>query len=158
MRRYPQEMIGARGFTFIELMIGLAILGVLASIATPMYQNYRERIRVNTAASDIAALSAAIKLYRTDERRLPVSLAEIGSGSKLDPWGRPYRYRDLTTEEGRGSSRKDKRLNPLNSDFDLYSVGKDGDTRLSLSPTVSRDDVIRARDGRFIGLARDFDP
>ena len=157
MRKLPQG-VGARGFTFIELMISLAIVGVLASVATPMYQNYRERIRVNTATADIAAMSAAIKAFATDAQRFPVSLAEIRMGGKLDPWGYPYRYLDLTTVKGHGASRKDKRLNPLNSDFDLYSVGKDGDTSTSLNPKVSRDDVIRARDGRFIGLARDFDP
>ena len=150
--------VRARGFTVIELMISLAIVGVLASVATPMYQNYRERVRVNAATTDIAAMSAAIKLYYTDARHLPASLADIGNGGKLDPWGRPYRYLDLTTVKGHGASRKDKRLNPLNSDFDLYSVGKDGDSLTSLMAPPSRDDVIRARDGRFIGLARDFDP
>jgi general secretion pathway protein G len=156
--RKLRRSAGARGFTFIELMISLAIVGVLASVATPMYQNYRERIRVSTAVADIGAISAAIKGYALDARRYPVSLAEIRLGGKLDPWGRPYRYLDLTSEKGFGSSRKDKRLNPLNSDFDLYSVGRDGDSSTSLNPPVSRDDVIRARDGRFIGLARDFDP
>jgi len=157
MRRFLHR-VRARGFTVIELMISLAIVGVLASVATPMYQNYRERIRVSTAVTDIAAMSAAIKLYYTDARVLPASLADVGNGNKLDPWGRPYRYLDLTTAKGAGASRKDKRLNPLNSDFDLYSLGKDGDSRTSLMAPLSRDDVIRARDGRFIGLARDFDP
>ena len=157
MRQFLHR-VRARGFTVIELMISLAIVGVLASVSTPMYQNYRERIRVSTAVTDIAAMSAAIKLYQTDAQQLPVSLAQVGNGGKLDPWGRPYRYLDLTTVKGHGASRKDKRLNPLNSDFDLYSVGKDGGTSTSLNPPVSRDDVIRARDGRFIGLARDFDP
>lgn len=156
MRRFPCE-VRARGFAAIELMISLAIVGVLGSVATPMYQNYRERIRVSTAVTDIAAMSPVIKLYYTDARELPASLSEVGSGNKLDPWGRPYRYLDLTTAKGHGASRKDKRLNPLNSDFDLYSLGKDGDSRTSLMPPVSRDDVIRTRDGRFIGLARDFD-
>jgi len=157
MRRFSYK-VGARGFTVFELMISLAIVGVLASIATPMYQNYRERVRVSTAAADIAAISAKIKLYYTDERVFPASLAEVGQGNKLDPWGRPYRYLDLTKVTGAGESRKDKRLNPLNSDFDLYSVGKDGNSKTSLMAPTSRDDVIRARDGRFIGLARDFDP
>jgi len=157
MRRFLHR-VRARGFTVIELMISLAIVGVLASVATPMYQNYRERIRVSTAVTDIAAMSAAIKLYQTDAQQLPASLTQIGNGSKLDPWGRPYRYLDLTTAKGAGASRKDKRLNPLNSDFDLYSLGKDGGSQTSLMALVSRDDVIRARDGRFIGLARDFDP
>ena len=158
MRKLPLQGVGMHGFTFIELVISLAIVGVLASVATPMYQNYRERVRVNTAITDVAALSASIKLYERDAQQLPPSLAAIRGGDKLDPWGRPYRYLDLTTEKGHGASRKDKRLNPLNSDFDLYSTGKDGDSSTSLNPPVSRDDVIRARNGRFIGLARDFDP
>jgi general secretion pathway protein G len=158
MERFVRKADGARGFTFIELMISLMIVGVLTGVAIPMYQNHRERIRVDTAIADIAAMSAAIKVFATDAQRFPESLNEIRMGGKLDPWGYPYRYLDLTTKKGHGASRKDKRLNPLNSDFDLYSVGKDGDTSTSLNPKVSRDDVIRARDGRFIGLARDFDP
>ena len=77
---------------------------------------------------------------------------------KLDPWNRPYAYTNLASAAGKGSARKDKKLNPLNSDFDLYSLGKDGESKLPLSPKVSEDDVIRARDGRFVGLAKDFDP
>ena len=67
-------------------------------------------------------------------------------------------YVNLMGVNGRGSARKDKKLNPLNSDFDLYSVGRDGDSRLPLAVKVSEDDVIRALDGRFVGLARDFNP
>jgi general secretion pathway protein G len=81
-----------------------------------------------------------------------------GHGQTLDPWGRPYRYLDLTKPQSIGGARKDKRLNPLNTDFDLYSVGKDGETLPPLPPKVSQDDVVRARDGRFIGLGKDFDP
>ena len=59
---------------------------------------------------------------------------------------------------GNGHARKDKVLKPLNSDFDLYSVGPDGQTQASLTSSVSRDDVVRARDGAFIGTAAEFDP
>ena len=45
---------------------------------------------------------------------------------------------------------------PINSDYDLYSVGPDGDSSPQLHNAVSRDDVIRARDGAFVGLAEDF--
>ncbi len=74
----------------------------------------------------------------------------------LDPWGQAYRYFNIMTAKGKGNLRKDKALNPINSDFDLYSMGKDGDSKLPLTPKVSHDDIIRARDGKFIGLASDF--
>jgi general secretion pathway protein G len=146
------------GFTLIESLLAIGIVGVLASIAIPKYADYQEQVRVDQAVMDIAALSAIISQYSVDSRSPPDSLAQVGNAGKLDPWGRPYEYFNLTSSKGNGHARKDKNLNPLNSDFDLYSVGKDGSSRASLVPPVSRDDVIRARDGRFIGLASDFDP
>ncbi len=79
-------------------------------------------------------------------------------GGKADPWGHPYEYFNLITAKGNGQARKDKKLAPLNTDFDLYSVGPDGQTAASLVNKASRDDTVRARDGGFIGLASDFDP
>lgn len=147
-----------RGFTLLEIVIVLAIVAVLAALASAAYGRYRDRVLVTQAVSDIGAMSAAIKLYERDERALPGSLDDIGAGKRLDPWGRPYQYVDLATMKGNGKARKDKKLAPLNSDFDLYSLGKDGDSKPPLVTKVSRDDVVRARDGQFIGLAKDFDP
>lgn len=149
---------GSHGFTLIELLIALAILGVLGTFGLSRYQDYRERARVYAAASDIGAMSAAIQQYAIDNRAPPDSLAQVGLGGKTDPWGRQYEYLNLTSLKGNGKARKDKKLNPLNTDFDLYSVGKDGATSSSLQAKQSRDDVVRARDGRFVGLASDFDP
>jgi general secretion pathway protein G len=154
----PRRAGRTRGMTLIELMISVLIVFVLASIAVSGYQNYRERIRVGQAVTEIGAMAVQIKHYMLDHQGPPASLADIGLGSKLDPWGRPYYYLDLTSTSGKGKSRKDKRLNPLNSDFDLYSAGKNGLTQTQLTAPVSRDDIIRARDGKFIGLASDFDP
>lgn len=53
-------------------------------------------------------------------------------------------------------ARKDRFLVPINSDFDLYSMGPDGRTKATLSAPVSRDDVIRAEDGAYYGLAEKF--
>ena len=50
-------------------------------------------------------------------------------------------------------ARKDRFLHPLNSTYDLYSVGKDGKTVAALTAKASKDDIIRANDGGFIGLA-----
>ena len=52
--------------------------------------------------------------------------------------------------------RMDRFLHPINSDYDLYSMGKDGQTVLPLTARQSHDDVIRANDGSFVGLAVEF--
>ena len=76
-----------------------------------------------------------------------------GHAGKLDPWGRPYVYLNLQDPATKGLARKNKNLVPINSDYDLYSIGKDGESRAPLTAKVSRDDVIRANDGGFLGLA-----
>ncbi len=146
----------ASGITLIELLIALAIVGILASIALPAYQDYVEKTKIKVAITDIAGISVKIQAFWEDERAYPPNLAAIGEGGKLDPWDNPYQYTDLTLPGSTGAARKDRNLVPLNSDFDLYSRGKDG---LSVSPLTapkSHDDIIRANDGRFIGLASKY--
>lgn len=55
-----------------------------------------------------------------------------------------------------GQVRKDRFLVPLNSDYDLYSAGKDGESRPPLSASMSQDDIVRANDGAYIGLASQY--
>lgn len=153
-----RETTGSLGFTLIEILIVIAIIGALVSLAIPKYADYRERVRVNQAVTEIGALSVTISQYILENRSPPDTLADVRADGKLDPWGRPYEYFNLASHHGNGKARKDKKLNPLNTDFDLYSLGKDGASQSSLMAKTSRDDVIRARDGRFIGLAKDFDP
>lgn len=156
LQAYPQEP--PSGFTLVEILIVLAIVAVLAALGSAAYDRYRDKVLVSQAVADIGAIAAAIKNHEVDARQYPASLGEVGYGNRLDPWGRPYQYLDLASKRGNGLARKDKRLAPLNSDFDLYSLGKDGQSKGPLVTPVSRDDVVRARDGRFIGLAKDFDP
>ena len=52
--------------------------------------------------------------------------------------------------------RKDHRLVPINSDYDLYSMGKDGRSVSPLTARHSHDDIIRANDGDYVGLAKDY--
>lgn len=148
----------ARGFTLVEIVIVLAVIGVLLAIAVPAVESYIDRSRVAQSAMDIDGMQDTIKKYRLANGALPVLLNDAGLGGKLDPWGRPYEYYNLSTKTGNGQPRKDKKLAPLNSDYDLYSIGRDGQTHSSLVNAASRDDIVRARDGGFIGLAQEFDP
>lgn len=147
-----------RAFTLVEILIAVAILGVLAAIALPAYDDHRERLRIAEAVTDIGAMQVQIKQFIDDNRTPPDDLAQVGQAGKLDPWGNPYQYLNLITMKGKGQARKNRNLVPINSDFDLYSMGKDGASVGPLTAKASRDDIVRANDGRFIGLAREYDP
>ena len=143
--------------TIIEVVIAMIIVGVIAAVAIPMYNDYMERTRIAQAKSDIVDMDSLIARFQSDNvGQFPDSLADIGKAALLDPWGNPYRYLNLTTMNGNGQVRKDKNLVPINSDYDLYSRGNDGASQGPLTAPVSRDDIIRANNGRFIGLASDY--
>ena len=144
------------GFTLVELMITVSILAVLGAMTVSQDSGYKDRAKVVQAKADILSIEVLIERFYSDNRNYPNTLNDVGVGTMLDPWGHPYQYLDITTAKGKGKLRKDKSLNPINSDFDLYSMGKDGKSQLPLTVNVSLDDIIRARDGQFVGLASDF--
>lgn len=145
----------SRGFTLLELMMAIALVGVLTAIALPIYSGYRLKVENAQAQQDVVSISAAIQNYWVYNRTLPNSLADIGMAGKLDPWGHPYVYYNIE-ENGKGHARKDKALNPINTDFDLYSMGANGQTKSQISNKVSLDDIIRANNGAYIGLAANY--
>jgi general secretion pathway protein G len=148
-----------RGLTILELMLVITILGVLTTIAYASYQNYRYQVQVAQAVIDIEGIQPLISQYELDNGDLPDSLnAIITAGSMLDPWGTPYQYINHSVKGTRGIWRRDKNIVPLNTDYDLFSMGKDRQSRPPLPAKVSRDDIVRANDGRFVGLASDYDP
>jgi len=121
----------SRGFTLIEIMVVIVILGVLAALVVPKVMSRPDEARVVAARQDIASLMQALKLYRLDNRRYPTTeqglaalvskptLAPVPEGWKsggyierlpLDPWSKPYQY-----------------LNPgLRGEIDVFSFGADG--------------------------------
>ncbi|MEO5686647.1 MAG: prepilin-type N-terminal cleavage/methylation domain-containing protein [Burkholderiaceae bacterium] len=145
----------SRGFTLIELMLVVMLVAVLAAVAMPFYKGYKERVRQHQAVVDITTMSAVASNYWNDNRAYPASLADIGYAGRLDPWGNPYAYYNIDAN-GKGGARKDHALNPLNTDFDLYSSGADGKSKPQITQKVSVDDVIRASNGAFVGRASDF--
>lgn len=148
----------SRGLSLLELMVGLALVGVLMSIAIPGYQRYQDRARAGQAVSEIGQMSLTIERHRTRVGRLPDTLAEVNLDSRSDTWGKAYVYFNFASFNGMGidPTRRDGNLKPLNTDYDLYSRGKDGQSDRQLTAAASEDDVVRALDGSFIGLARDF--
>ena len=118
-----------RGFTLIELMVVIVILGVLASLVIPRVMSRPDEARVVAARQDIASISQALKLYKLDNRHYPSSaqglqallqrptVAPLPGNWKpylerlpTDPWGTPYQY-----------------LNPgLRGEIDVMSLGADG--------------------------------
>jgi general secretion pathway protein G len=143
------------GLTLVELMIVLAIIGTLASIATPLYVDVQERARVARAIAEIRILDSEIAAFEGVNGRLPDSLAEMGRGALEDPWGNAYEFLNFETG-GKGKMRKDHALHPLNSTYDLYSMGKDGQSQAPLTAKASLDDIIRANDGGYIGLGSGY--
>ncbi|MBL8343336.1 MAG: hypothetical protein JNL30_17850 [Rubrivivax sp.] len=108
------------------------------------------------AQEDILALAVVIDQHLTDTGGLPASLAAIGRGTLRDPWGRSYEYLPLIDAHARGHARKDHSLVPLNTDYDLYSKGADGESAPPLTANRSRDDIVRANNGRFVGPASSY--
>jgi general secretion pathway protein G len=121
----------AQGFTLIEIMVVVAILGILAALVVPKIMGRPDEARIVAARQDISAIRQALNLYRLDNQRYPTTeqgllalvekpaTAPVPANWKVggylerlpqDPWGAPYQY-----------------LNPgLRGEIDVYSLGADG--------------------------------
>jgi general secretion pathway protein G len=128
-RRAPRRGTTA-GFTLIEVMVVVVILGILAAIMVPKIMDAPERARIAKAKQDIAAIVAALNMYKLDNFSYPSSQQGLealvappqgdpparnwkpGGYVQLskDPWGNPYQY-----------------INPgLHGEIDVFSLGRDG--------------------------------
>jgi general secretion pathway protein G len=126
--RYQQKQMG---FTLIEIMVVIVILGILASLIVPKIMGRPDEARIVAAKQDMSSIMQALKLYKLDNQRypsteqglqalvtkpnsepLPKNWKTGGYLERLpiDPWGNPYQY-----------------LNPgLHGELDIISLGADG--------------------------------
>jgi general secretion pathway protein G len=150
--------IRVRGFTLIEIMIVIAIIGTLSAIATPNYLKYITKGRIALAISDIRLMEKEIMGYSIDTNELPDTLSQLPNGNITDPWGNPYRYLRINggNLNGLGAMRRDRFMVPVNTDFDLYSMGKDGRSQTPFTAKAGLDDIVRANNGRYVGLASEY--
>ncbi len=91
------------GFTLIELMVAIAIIGILFGIGVPAYIVYLEKAKVVTAVAEIKMIMTEIEAYKAiNDESLPADLSVVGYQDFPDPWGNPYQYVNL--EPGGGAS------------------------------------------------------
>ena len=164
---------GSQGFSLIELIIIVAVILVLGGLASAGYFKALDAARVARATGDIHAIELEATTHSVRQGCLPASLADLGRAGMTDPWGRPYVYGVIGKPAGpaaptgcnaclsgscvaSGAVRIDGASKPLNVDFDVYSLGKDGLTQPLVTALASLDDVLRASNGGFVGLARTY--
>ena len=133
VRRRGRKSVGAsgklKGFTLIELMVVIVILGVLGTLVVPRLMSKPDEARVTAAKTNLSQILQALDMYRLDNQRYPTadqglaalavrpSVAPVPNNWKqylkdapVDPWGRPYVY-----------------LNPgIKGEIDVMSYGADG--------------------------------
>lgn len=144
------------GVSAYEFVLALCIIAILASIAVPAVNDHNRLNQVEIARKDIVSIARQIDHFYEKHQHYPQSLGELNIRIK-DPWGNPYQYINLSqTHSVRDSMRLDSRRRPVNSDYELFSLGADGRTQNLIQDLTSRDDIIRANNGKFMDLAEKY--
>jgi|SRR5450830_282202 len=123
-----------RGFTLIEIMVVVVIIGVLGAIVVPQFMSRPDQAKVTAAKTDLQAIATSLEMYRLDNFHYPSTQQGLEALSKrplgapapknwnpqgylkslpIDPWGTPYQYLNPGVKSVDGS-------------YDLYSLGADG--------------------------------
>lgn len=148
-----------KGFTLVEALLIVAIIATLLVVAMPGFQRMFDKAKISQACADIAIMGNRISDHFMDYGHYPETLEELDHPKLHDPYGFAYEYLVIfgkNKSDISGKWRKDRFLVPLNYDFDLYSVGKDGNSQAPLTANSSYDDIIRASNGRFVDLASKY--
>lgn len=142
-------------FTLVELMLCIAIIIILLTITVKTVKDLETKARNLRAIVEIKKIQTAIGIYIDETGMLPATLAYLNAGALKDPWGTPYNYSNFDIVK-KGKWRKDRFIHPVNTTYDLWSNGKDKKSATPLTAAISYDDIIRANDGEYVGLASDY--
>ena len=114
------------GYTLMELLVVLAILGLLAAIGAPIVLRYLDTARVNTARTELSSLSSGLEEFKFDVGRYPTTQEGLGALRKapagLDEWRGPYLKKQTGTADPWGHPYHYKSPGE-HGDFDIYSYG-----------------------------------
>lgn len=151
------------GFTLLELMIVSVVAVILLVMAYAVFPNnpvdcendrpgFVARAYHAAAMADLMEINLKLEAFDLNNRRLPTGLAEMGIDT-LDPWGNPYVFLNFADVNGNGPKRKFRNAVPVNSYFDVYSMGPDGKTATPFTSMLGADDLVIANNGQYIGMA-----
>jgi general secretion pathway protein G len=140
----------------IELLITLVIIMIISAIAVPSLLSAIHTARVARTVADVRTIGLAAYGYFATTGNAPPTLTEIGYNQQVDAWGRPYQYLPFPAGTIPANARTNEFGVPINQFFDVYSLGEDGQTSVSLADPQGLDDVIWAEDGFYIGTGLNY--
>ncbi|MEX2523905.1 MAG: prepilin-type cleavage/methylation domain-containing protein [Gammaproteobacteria bacterium] len=154
-----QHPRNCHGITMVEFIMSVMLVTLMLTLMVPAALRLIDDAREDNVISQLEEIQERIDDFYKSNSRYPISLVEIYESVPMDPWNNPYQYLSLSDglQKTRGQARKYKGMKLINSDYDLYSMGPDGKSVPPLTAEASRDDVIRAQNGKFIGNVSDFE-
>lgn len=151
-----QSLRTQRGYSLVELIIAMGVILIIAGIAVPALVQAINNARLARCVGDIRGIGNEITVAGFSTGNYPTMITEVGFADIRDPWGSDYVYVNLRDPANAGRGRTDRFGVQINNNFDLYSMGADKQSSTSIVGATSRDDVIWANDGAWMGLASQF--
>lgn len=155
------QFIDNQGFTLVELLMVIAIIGLLALLVIPQYDNLKNNAKKAQCKADLRTVEKSIYAYNLDRGAFPPNpggpLDPAIFSVVNDPWGHQFVYYNIKEGGGTPYAITVPGTDDLNDDFDLYSTGINGASTGLLDPTsTSWDDIVRALDGAYVGDAEKY--
>lgn len=141
------------GFSTMEMVMTVSVVLLMFALVIPAAREIVNKTRSDNVVVDLEKIQTDISDFMLINRRLPDSLTEIYGDIPRDPWGNEFNYLNIADgdESVKFKVRKYKFIKNLNSDYDLFSEGIDGESVQPLTGKSSHDDIVRAKNGLYIG-------